>query len=203
MLEAVSGGEPSDQGIPLLDNEFETAVQVRLLLDLLRDRRVDGDAPETRPTVDDFLCTLRLTHKYEYGTVYKIIVGFLESTLVDSRCTTDTAFRILYGAAGLDDGILARYAVDVLAQAALHAPHTYSTSREKSACEHEDFKYYINKWTAEEFDRMPKAYIYALSQMPVVKTTTSSLDGYGWIRPAKQLSHGDIFHGHLQDYQRL
>lgn len=186
----------SDEGIHLLDEEFETHTSISLILDLLRDRRIDGEEPFERPTSADFFEALRFAHKYEYGTVYKILVGFIEGCLVDSTYRPHEAFNALCLAAMVDDTVLARHAVERLEKQAATCSRSYSTHYVDTPDEEPLLKYYLGAWTPHDFNHMPKAYVYAMSKLPPAKSRSSQ----NGVKPSSIA--GPIFTAHVSEYER-
>lgn len=150
-------------GLQLADPVLESADSLRLLFDVVGDKRLDGLPPSEWPSIKLVSATLRLAQKYRFDAAYKIVVAHLEARLVigDLGTLPLDAFRL---AAALDDHVLAKLAVKAMeCQADCSLPlANWHTRDVHNGTTLPAMLYYPGTWSPSMYAAVPPAYTWAL-----------------------------------------
>lgn len=146
-----------------LTHEYEDAASVRLVLELLQSRRLDGEDMTSWPPLLDLGRALVLAKKFGVMAVYKVLVNCIQAKLQWQNWGRQ-AFDVFQLAGRLGDDILARYAVEAMQrQSDVNLSEAIWSEEAVSSNEHlPSMLWCPGTWTADEFDSLPRAYIYSL-----------------------------------------
>jgi hypothetical protein len=168
LFQVFSTSDAPEQGYYRLLHDFEDARSLRLVLELLETRRLDAEDVAAWPPLAELGRALRLAKRLEAWAVYKLLAGCVQSKLLWQNWGRQ-ALDVLRLAGQAGDDILARFAVEAMQrQSDSNLAATSWSPTEATDAQHlPAMLWYPGTWTPDEFDDMPRAYVYALLRAAV------------------------------------
>jgi hypothetical protein len=153
-------------------NEYEDARSLRFVFELIETRkRLDVQDMASWPPLSELGRALRLAKRLESWAVYKLLVGYIQSKLIFQNWGRQS-FDVFRLAGQVGDDVLARVAVDAMERQSNSnlALTDWSEDEIRDGSHLGSMLWCPGTWTADEFDAIPPAYVYALSRATVAST---------------------------------